>query len=551
MLIGKLISSALVAFALLAAGCAPAALEPPQPAAQQPRQGGILRVSTLGAPPRALHPYPEPQHNTTPRSNAATLMYARLIDVDWDKLDFVADPRRSMASELPRVSADGRTYTFTLRDDIKWSDGKPITSDDFLFAFENASKQENNYVGFNDLDRIESFRTPNVRTIEVIFKAALARPLALSIFSDHVHPVPTHVWEGRPWYDPDGNPEMLKPTVVSGPYLPTESTAERHAYTRNPNWWGKPPNIDEIVFVNASPTTIVELLRTRQVEWAEAVPPAQFADLKNLPDINPIEMSGAVGSYRIVQFNLARPLLADKRVREALVRAIHRDDLIQFEDDLAVPQFGPYPQNNTRWVNPTVEKYAFDLNRSRRLLEEAGMRLVGGILRDGADQPVRFEILWPTTSQPRGKMAAYLQQQWRQLGIEATVTGMEFSAFVDRYQRQRDFDVAMGALSTTTFDPDEPKTQLMTNGTRNAVGYSNPRVDELFERGAAEQDERRRKEIYDQLQRIIVEDLPIYYMLTTKNPTAFDKRVGGVSPLKGGHILRQNNLQVLDWYLTQ
>src|SRR5439155_22644124 len=126
------------------------------------------------------------------------------------------------------------------------------------------------------------------------------------------------------------------------------------------------------------PNTVVELLRTKQVHWAENVPPGQFADLKTLPDVEAIEMSGAIGSYRVLQFNLRRPQLADRRVREALVRAIHRDDLIQFEDDLAVPQFSLYPQSNARWVNGNVETYPFDLNAARQLLDDAGLRPDGG-----------------------------------------------------------------------------------------------------------------------------------------------------------------------------
>lgn len=514
-----------------------------------PRAGGTLHVSTLGGAPKVLHPYPQPEHNTTPLGDAATLMWSSLIDLDWETLDWVADPRRSLAKELPQVSADGRMFTFTLRDDIRWSDGRPITSADFLFAWEHASKEENNYVDLDTLRRIESFRTSDAKTVEVTLKQPLARFLALST-ATAISPVPKHVWEGKPWYDAAGNPEVLKPSVVSGPYLPKEISAERHVYTRNTNYWGKPPNIDEIVFVTASPTTTLQLLRTRQVQWAQNFPPAQYAEAKKIPHANVVEWSGATGSYRVVEFNLKRPLLADKRFREALVRAVNRNDLIQFEDDLAVPQYGLFTQGNTRWVNDKVERYEFDLTRSRRLLEEAGFRLDRGMLRDSNGQPVRLEIIWPTTSQPRGKMAAYLQQQWKQLGIEVTVTGLEFNAFVDKFQRQRDFDIAMGAYSAG-LDPDGVKSQIKTGGTQNAVGYSNPRVDELIELGAVEQDERQRKAIYDELQRIVVDDLARYYMITLKNFTAFDKKVGGVTPLKGGDILRQNNLQVVDWYLER
>jgi peptide/nickel transport system substrate-binding protein len=508
-------------------------------------------MAMVSSVPRIMHPYPEPQHQTTPRRNATTLLFANLIDVDWDKLDFMADPRRSMAKEMPSISPDGRVYTIQLRDDLRWSDGKPITAEDFVYAFGQASKPDYNFIGLSDLERLESVSAGGAGTVVITLKQAMARPLVFAIFEDRVRPLPRHIWEGLPWYDTDANPEIMRPTVVNGPFVLKEIGTDSHTYARNPYWWGKQPNVDQVVVIGATPNTVVELLRTQQVDWAENVPPGQFADLKTVSNIQTIEMAGAIGTYRVMQFNLRRPLLSDRRVREALVRAIRREDLIQFEDDLAFPQFSLYPPANTRWVNNKVEKYTYDLNRARQLLEQAGFRLEGNALRDASGQQVALDILWPTSSQPRGKIAAYLQQQWRQLGIEATVTAMEFTAFTDRYLRQRDFDVAMGSFSSVSFDPDAAKNQVMTDGPQNAMGYSNLRVDELFERGALELDEQRRKQIYDELQRMVVEDLPLYYMVATKDPTAFDRKVRGVSPLRGGHILRQNNLQILDWYLQE
>ncbi|MGH2356231.1 MAG: ABC transporter substrate-binding protein, partial [Chloroflexota bacterium] len=214
--------------------------------AAQPRKGGTLRASTLGGSPKVLHPYPESQLYTAPHVDAWTLIGAGLISIDWDKLDYRADPQSDLAKELPKVSNGGRTYTYTLRDDIKWSDGKPITAADFLFAWENASKEENNWVGYSSIvERIESFKTPDAKTIEVTLKQPLARLLALSI-SASIGPVPKHIWEGKPWLDPAGNPEILKPTVVPGPYLPKELSAERHTYGRNGSWWGKAANLDEV-----------------------------------------------------------------------------------------------------------------------------------------------------------------------------------------------------------------------------------------------------------------------------------------------------------------
>jgi peptide/nickel transport system substrate-binding protein len=198
-----------------------------------------------------------------------------------------------------------------------------------------------------------------------------------------------------------------------------------------------------------------------------------------------------------------------------------------------------------------VERYDFNLDRSRQLLQEAGFKLEGGVLTDQAGQPAKLEILWPTTSAPRGKMATYLQQQWRQLGIDVTVTGLEFNAFGDRSLRLKDFDVSLQTWGQNSPDPDDLKSQFATDGTQNAMGYSNPRVDELFETGAMEQDDARRKQIYDEIQAIVTDEMPQYAMTTLKNVTAFDKRVGGVQPLKGNDILTTNNLQVVDWFIAE
>ena len=110
--------------------------------------------------------------------------------------------------------------------------------------------------------------------------------------------------------------------------------------------------------------------------------------------------------------------------------------------------------------------------------------------------------------------------------------GLEFNAFTDKYQRLRDFDIAMGSYNATA-DPDSFEAQVTTNGTQNASGYSNPRVDQLIQLGAAEQDEAKRHQLYDEMQRLIVDDLPQYFMLTVKNFTALDNRVGGVRPSRG------------------
>jgi peptide/nickel transport system substrate-binding protein len=539
----------LTAIAAAAAACTPVAPgQSPAPGAAA-RKGGIIRASTLGGLPKVLHPYVEPEGYTGPFVSSMTLMWASLVSIDYDKLEYRADPRGDLAKEMPKISADGKTFTFTLRDDIKWSDGKPITSADFLFAWQNASKQDNNWVGFDTtIDRIESFKTPDAKTVEITLKDKLARFLALNIVAAMV-PVPKHIWEGKPWLDAVANPEVLKPSVVPGPYIAKELGAESHVYARNPNWWGKQPNLDGITYLNANPNTVLELLSTKQVEWAESFPPAQYEQATKIAHVNVYKWTGASGTYRCMQFNLARPNMKEKKFREALARSLRREDFIQFESGLAVPQYGFYTQGN-KWRFDGAERYDFDLNKAKQVLQEAGYKLDGAVLKAPDGTPVKIEILYPTTSAPRAKMAPYAQQQWKQLGIDTVVTGLEFNAFVDKYQRQKDFDVVLSAFGAT-LDPDGSKSQFTTGGSQNAGGYSNKRVDQLFEDGAKEQDDVKRKAIYDELQKIAMDDLPQFFTTTLELFTAFDKKVKEVVPLKGGDILQENNAQFLDWWITE
>jgi peptide/nickel transport system substrate-binding protein len=537
----------LLTLTTLLAACQAPGSSPNSQASGEGKKGGTLRIAWLGSPPKVLHLYPEPQVNGESLGDVASLFGASLIGFNWDTQDYDANPDYSLAKSMPTVSPDGKVVTFTLRDDVKWSDNHPLTAADFQFAWDNASKTENNWVGLDEVERIESFRTPDDKTIVVTLAEPLARFLAIGTASI-ITPVPKHVWEGKSWLDPIQNPEILLPTVVAGPYIPKEVTAEGVRMARNPSFWGKQPLIDEIRFVSGSPQTVLNLVKTNGADWAKNFPPAQYADAKRTSSLNVVEWSAITGQYRDVEFNLRRPILADHRVREALVRALNRKDFIQFEDDLAVEQYGFITAGNTKWLNNSIEKYGYDLDRAKQLLTEAGFTLDGGTLRDRSGQPVSLEIVYPTTSAPRQKMAAYIQQQWKQLGIDVVVTGLDFNVYMERSQSKQ-FDVVMGTWGAV-LDPDDAKTWLKTNAPQNTTGYSNARVDEIIEQAKVEQNDQKRKELYDEMQKLVADDLPVFYTVTLKQFTAFDKRVGGVKSTKGGNLMTADN-QFVGWYVEQ
>ncbi|MBV9543468.1 MAG: hypothetical protein JOY61_03715, partial [Chloroflexi bacterium] len=253
--------------------------------AAQPASGSAPLVqASLANLSKTLHPYPDSASYTQSWVDVASLIWSGgLLDFDWDALDY----KPGMAIEMPRVSADSKTYTFTLRNDLKWSDGSPVTVDDFVFAYENASKEENKYVGLDTLQDIASFRAPDQNTLEVTLKEAKPRDLALGVASS-IGPVPKHVWAGRSWTDTSANSEILNPTVVLGPFKVQEfKIAEHGVFTPVTTYWVGTPKVPQVeILANQQPTVAYESLKSGRANWVHNVPPAQYQDARSNPNLS-------------------------------------------------------------------------------------------------------------------------------------------------------------------------------------------------------------------------------------------------------------------------
>jgi peptide/nickel transport system substrate-binding protein len=523
---------------------------PPPPAATPTAAaGGPLVEVSLANLSKTLHPYPDSASFTQSWLDVAALIWSGgLLDFDWNTLDFVPQ----MATALPQVSADGTTYTFTLRSDLRWSDGTPITVDDFTFAWDNASKKENDFVSLDQLQEIASYTAPDARTIQVTLKEPQPRDVALSNVSI-IGPVPKHVWAGKPWNDPTANPEILNPSVVLGPFAVQQyKVAEGATFTPVDTYFAGKPRLPAYQILPAQqPTVAYEALASGRANWAPNIPPAQYQQAKANPDLTMYEWNAANAQFRTVEFNLTRPFLADHRVREALARALNRDDISALaEQGLATPAYSFIAPANTRWLNPNLEHYDFDMERARRLLQDAGYRVQDGALVGGDGQPIRLTVYYPTSSVPRAKLATYMQQQYRDLGIQLDVRGLDFNAYTDQVQKKKDFDISLGAWGGGGIDPDQgAKAQFITGGQQNFTGYSNPQVDQLYQQGAHELDQARRKQIYDQVQQLIVQDLPEYFVYSVESFSPASKKVHGIVPTKGDQLYYNN--AILSWSVAQ
>jgi peptide/nickel transport system substrate-binding protein len=531
----------------------PPTVAPPAPTST-PGSNGALLQAALGNLSKTLHPYPDSASYTQSWIDAAALIWGgaegggALLAFDWEALTY----RPAMASDMPKVSQDGKTFTFTLRDDLKWSDSSPVTVDDFQFAYDQASREDNRYVQLDILQEIATFRTLDKRTLEIALKDAKPRDVALGI-ANVVGPVPKSVWSGRSWTDTSTNPEILNPTVVLGPFKVQDfKIAERGVFTPVDTYFPGKPRVPRVeILANQQPTVAYESLKSGRANWVHALPPAQYQQAKTNPDLDVKEWTAANASYRTLEFNMTRPFLSDKRVRQALASAVNRGDLLDLaEQGLGMAQHSFVQPTNSRWVNNAVQKYDLDMPKARQLLKDAGYSLNNNQLQGRDGQAVKLQVVFPTSSTPRSKIAAYLQQQFKQLGIEVEVKGLDFNAYTDQVQNRRDFDISLAAYGGGSLDPDlGPKAQLITNGQQNVTGYSNPQVDELFKQAAGELDAVRRKQMYDQIQGLVNADLPSHYLYALNSIDAFSLKVQGVTTHKGDRL--DYNDALLAWLVME
>jgi peptide/nickel transport system substrate-binding protein len=313
------------------------------------------------------------------------------------------------------------------------------------------------------------------------------------------------------------------------------------------------PNVPSVELVpNQPPSAAIEALRTGRANWIHSLSADLYPEAKANPSLDVKEWTPANAAYRTVEFNVSRPFLADKRVRQALAVSLSRSDLINAaEQGLAEPQYTFIQPSNQRWVTAVgVDKYEYDPGRARQLLRDAGYTLKGTVLVGKDGQPIRLQVVYPTSSAARGTIAQAVQQQYRQLGIDVAVQGVDFTTFSDQVVVRRDFDISLATYGGGLLDPDlGPKPQLVTTGQQNVTGYSNPQVDELFREAALELNQTRRKQLYDQIQVLVNADLPSHYLYALKSVDTFSSKVQGVATHKGDRL--DFNDALLGWSVAQ
>ena len=434
-------------------------------------------------------------------------------------------------------SADGLTWTFNIRPGMLWSDGEPATAEDARWTYQlvlDGQETTNGYLGEGYLDGyltnagVTAVEAPDAQTLVVTTEF----PNTL-LLQAYVPILPKHIWsqytiEQIGDVTAEGFFQNEPPVVGTGPYVAVEWTpGEFIRFARNDNYWGQQGAADEVILQHfASPDTMVQALRTGEIDYVRGVNGDQFDALEGVENIATVE--GFANGYTELSFNTggtkegyggSTPALSDVAFRDALGYAIDKQALVDAVlNGHGVPGDTIIPPFHTRWhVAPDTPR-TFDIEEAKRRLQAAGYELNGdNRLLDKEGNPITLRLTWPDSESENGSIAPFLVEWFGELGIEVDAAVTEEGKLIEDVTGPpagpANYDIYMWGW---VGDPDP--TSLLNFFRTEEIGgssdsyYSNPDYDEMYDQQRQESDEDARHEILSDMQNLVYDEAP-YHIL--------------------------------------
>lgn len=458
------------------------------------------------------------------------------------------DPTLShLESRLARswaVSEDGLSITFELRDDVRWQDGQPFTARDVEFGWRTITNPETMTAYAEDYRQVERFEVLG----DYSFRVSYGEPFAPALASwGNLVVLPRHLLEGQ---DINQATEFARAPIGLGAYRfeSWESGRSISLLANHDHYRGR-PYIGKVVY------RIIPDLQTQFLELKSGgldmmgLTPLQFSRQTASKDFEKQfrKYKYLTNSYTYLGYNLKNELFTDVRVRRALSHAIDKDEIVRAVlMGLGQPAVSPY-KPGTVWVNDALQDPAFDPDRSRALLAEAGWTDTDGdgvVDKDGA--AFKFKILTNQGNESRLKTATIIQRRLAEVGVKAEVRVVEWSAFINNFIDKRKFEAVLLGWSLS-LDPDQYDIWHSSKTSEkefNFISFADPEVDRLLEQGRRTFDAGERKRVYDRFQEILVEQQPYTFLYVANSLPALNGRFRGIEPAPAGI-----SYNFKDWYV--
>ncbi|MBS1517119.1 MAG: hypothetical protein JSS91_03445 [Bacteroidetes bacterium] len=488
--------------------------------------------------------------NDASASGIDLYIFETLLDINRETYELVP----LIAKSLPEISDDKMSYTFDLKENVTFSDGKPLTGEDIIFTVKTIKNP------FTDAQALRNYFV-DLKSVELVdgnkFKVRfnMSKPYFRAVYAlGSMMITPKHLldkdnlndkftWDqldaAQKSLDPKKYPDMQKYAdflnsqdvsrlseyvVGSGPYkLDKWITGQSITLSRNENYWnkGRTPNFpNKLVFkIIQDQNAAVVAAKNKEVDYMYVIQPIDFVEnIKNPEQFNLKKALVSEPVYIFIAWNNNSPLFNDKKVRWALSYAIDRQTMI----DKIVYGMGTMVQSpvfiKSKYYNNDLPVIEYNPEKSKQLLAEAGWKDTDG---DGVlDKVINgkktdFKFTFINNNNPkRKKVMLVVIESLKQLGIQADLQEYEWSVFLDK-TKKHEFDACYSAwqLSVTPEDPYQIWHSSQAEGEgSNFISYKNPESDKLIEANRVEFDDSKRMEILKKWQQIIYDDQPTTFL---------------------------------------
>lgn len=426
------------------------------------------------------------------------------------------------------ISEDGKTYTFHFFDNIKWHDGTPFTAEDVAWSLWNVNKEYNGPAS-GLLEAVESIEATDELT--AVFKLKYSYPpllRGLTYFNSSTI-LPKHIFEGT---DPRQNPATFNP-IGTGPFIFKEYVRGSHiVLEKNPDFHLEgQPYLDRLVFqIVPNEASRALALEKGEIDYMPyyAVSLSDVDRLKSVPGVKITVAPRQIAGEYMGFINTRNGPLAKKEVRQALYYGIDREELLQKAGfGFGKVSTGPISSEQTVFYTDKVPQYSYDPAKAEALLDAAGYP------RQADGKRFSIRVSFDVKEGPMDDTARLMRIHLAKIGIDLVIEPLDSNAWREKAFKQWDFDITMGSFSTGP-DPaiGTERLYVCRNIThlfaRNASGYCNPELDEIFAEAAQETDEAARVALYHQVQEILAEDVPHLWLWDRHYPIAFNAKLSGL-----------------------
>jgi peptide/nickel transport system substrate-binding protein len=493
----RIVTTALLACAGMLAACSATGTQAAGPASATPMDGGKITYGVAGGGLTTLDPHKVASASLLP---VMSLLYNGLTQYGQD------NSVQPALSTSWTSSADLKTWTFKIRQDVKFDSGKTFTAQDGVANIQRVQDPKTGSQQRAVLSVVQSVQAVDPATLQVnLTKPDAVLPAAF-----------TQVYMG----DMDTIAQVNTMANGTGPYKLKQFVPDDHVtLVRNPDYWGAKGKLDEIDVVETPDTTsAVNSLRNHDLDVVWNVPPPNITQLKPDPTLTVLNPSGYSGAV-VWELDTTSPPFSDVRARQALAYAVNRAQMLttgynglgSVEDANSIlnPKQPEYAKN--------LSRYDFDLQKAKDLFQQAG---VG---------PGTNLVFWTTAGRnPQWvTMGEILQQDLKKIGINLTIQQQEVSAWLQKFfPAGKKYPGVI--IANYISSPYEPSQQL--NFFQQGVcecNWSDPTYNQLLAQAVGTADTSARTQIYQQMQSIVNQQVPSIVPFTTAQFTVVNKRVVG------------------------